>query len=122
MSSEKNTRTRDDSGRYASEITEADVLGVFETVDGPTITTTDVVNAVDCSRAVARNRLSALAERGLVERRKSGRVVLWWRVDEGTGRYLQGFGALADTEIPEGMRTERERARAEWGEDDGDLS
>lgn len=119
MSSE---RTRDDAGRYVSEVSVGDVLGVFNTVDGPTITTTDVVNELGCSRAVARDRLTALDERGLVERRKSGRVVLWWRVDEDENAYLQGFGALADTDIPQGMRTERERARAEWGEDGDDLS
>ncbi|QKY18899.1 helix-turn-helix domain-containing protein [Halolamina sp. CBA1230] len=119
MSSE---RTRDDAGRYVSEVSVGDVLGVFDTVDGPTITTTDVVDALGCSRAVARSRLSTLAERGLVERRKSGQVVLWWRVDSGESAYLQGFGALADTDVPEGMRAERQRARAEWGEDGDDLS
>lgn len=122
MSSEKNSRTRDDSGRYASDVTAEDVLGVFETVEGPTITTTDVTNALGCSREVARNRLGELADRGLVERRKSGKVVLWWRTDEGENPYLRGFGALADTDVPEGMREERERAREEWGEDDDDLS
>jgi len=122
MSSEKDTRVRDDSGRYSSEVTVEDVLGVFETVDGPTITTTDVVNALGCSREVARNRLSELTERGLVERRKSGQIVLWWRTDEGENPYLRGFGALADTDVPEGMRKERERAREEWGEDGDNLS
>lgn len=124
MSSEKDdvTRTRDDSGRYTSEVTDEDVLGVFESVEGPTITTTDVVNALGCSREVARQRLNSLAERGLVKRRKSGQVVLWWRTDEEENPYLRGFGALAETDIPEEMKKERERARQEWGDDDDDLS
>lgn len=122
MSSEKDSRSRDDSGQYVAEVTAEDVLGVFETVEGPTITTTDVVNTLGCSREVARNRLSELDERGLVERRKSGRVVLYWRTDGGENPYLRGFGALADTDVPEEMRAERERAREEWGEDGNDLS
>lgn len=52
MSSEKDSpaRARDDSGQYVAEVTVEDVLGVFATVEGPTITTTDVVNALGCSR------------------------------------------------------------------------
>ena len=122
MSGEKDSRVRDDSGRYSSEVTAEDVLGVFETVEGPTITTTDVVKALGCSREVARNRLAELTERALVERRKSGQIVLWWRTDEGENPYLRGFGAFAGTDVPEGMRKERERAREEWGEDGDSLS
>ncbi|PSQ32411.1 hypothetical protein BRD09_03620 [Halobacteriales archaeon SW_10_68_16] len=83
MSSDSDdSRLRDEHGRYVSEVTPEDVLDVFESVPGPTITTSDVVEELDCSREVARNRLTELAERGLVERRKSGRVVLWWRGDD----------------------------------------
>lgn len=122
MSSENDSPARDDSGQYVAEVTVEDVLGVFETVEGPTITTTDVVNALGCSREVARRRLSELAGRGMVERRKSGQVVLWWRHNEEENSYLQGFGALADTDVPERMKEERERARAEWGSDGDNLS
>lgn len=109
------SRSRDERGQYVSDVTPHDVLGVFESVAGPTITTSDVVGALDCSRAVARSRLEELADRGLVERRKSGRIVLWWRTDDAAEHpYLGGDGALADTDVPERMRDERERARAEW--------
>jgi DNA-binding IclR family transcriptional regulator len=118
MSSDSDdSRLRDEHGRYVSEVTPEDVLDVFESVPGPTITTSDVVEELDCSREVARNRLTELAERGLVERRKSGRVVLWWRGDDAASNpYLSGDGALADTDVPEQMRDERERAREEWEE------
>jgi DNA-binding IclR family transcriptional regulator len=119
MSSEEDTRVRDDSGRYSSEVTPEDVLGVFETVEGPALTTTDVVNTFGCSREVARSRLSELTERGLVERRKSGRVVLWWRTDDTeTPAWKRMKGALADTDVPEGMREERRRLREDWSDDD----
>ena len=119
MSSDEDTpaRERDEAGRYVADVTLEEVLGVFDSVEGPTITTSDVVDRLDCSREVARNRLNDLVSRGLVARRKSGRIVLWWRVesDEGTENpYLRGFGALADTDLPEQMKQERKRARQEW--------
>jgi predicted transcriptional regulator len=127
MSSDEDapSRERDDEGRYLADVTPDDVLGVFDSVEGPTITTSDIVNVLDCSREVARNRLNELVERGLVARRKSGRVVLWWRVEsdeETENPYLRGFGALADTDLPEEMKQEREQAREAWAQHGDGLS
>jgi hypothetical protein len=119
------SRERDDDWRYLADVTPDDVLGVFDSVDGPTITTSDVVAVLGCSGEVARTRLNDLVECGLVERRKSGRVVLWWRLESDQAvenPYLRGFGALADTAIPEQMKQERERARHEWASSDDSLS
>jgi len=127
MSSDEDApaRERDESGRYMADVTPEEVLGVFDSVEGPTITTSDVVNMFDCSREVARNRLNELVEREVVARRKSGRVVLWWQVGgdrETENPYLRGFGALADTDVPEQMKQERERARQEWAQHGDCLS
>ncbi|MCY4732884.1 helix-turn-helix domain-containing protein [Natronomonas gomsonensis] len=127
MSSDEDapSRERDNEGQYLADVTPEDVLGVFDSVEGPTITTSDVVDVLDCSREVARNRLNELVERGLVARRKSGRVVLWWRIEsdeETENPYLRGFGALADTDLPEQMKQERERARQEWAQHGNHLS
>jgi len=127
MSSDEDApaRERDESGRYMADVTPEEVLEVFDSVEGPTITTSDVVDVLECSREVARNRLNELVERGLVARRKSGRVVLWWRVEadqETENPYLRGFGALADTNLPEEMKRERERARQEWAQHGDGLS
>ncbi len=127
MSSDEDApaQERDDNGRYLADVTPEDVLGVFDSVKGPTITTSDVVDVLDCSREVAWNRLNDLVKRGVVERRKSGRVVLWWRVDlkeDSENLYLRGFGALADSDLPEQMKQERERARQEWGQHGDGLS
>ena len=115
--SDEQSRDRDESGRYVADVTTDDVLDVFDSVAGPTITASDVVDVLDCSREVAHNRLNELVTQGLVERRKSGRVVLWWRADDADGNpYLGGDGALADTTIPEQMKQERKRAREEWAD------
>lgn len=111
-------RERDSAGRYTATVPPEDVLGVFDAVDGPAITSADVTDVLGCSREVARKRLAELHEQGRVERRKSGRTVLWWRTDDEENPFLRGFGALADTNVPEGMKREREQARREWAEHD----
>jgi DNA-binding IclR family transcriptional regulator len=109
------SRNRDDDGRYLSDASLADVLAVFDEVDGPTITTADVVDSLGCSREVARDRLNTLHEQGSVARRKSGRTILWWRTEE-TPAWREAFGALADTDVPDAMKDQREQLREEWAD------
>lgn len=57
------------------------ILGVFDRVDGPVVTSGDVAYALDCSRETARWKLTELYERGYVERRSTAGRVVWWLVD-----------------------------------------
>lgn len=77
------SRERDDAGRYSDSVTLDDVLGVFEAVDGPVVTSGDVADALDCSRETARRKLRALEDRARVASRKTAGRVVWWRVDTG---------------------------------------
>lgn len=106
---------RNEGGEFTSEVTMEDVLGIFDSVEGPAITSTDVSDHLGCSREVARKRLSELHEEGRVERRKSGRTVLWWRTDR-ENDYERAIGSLEGSGIAEGMREERSRLREEWNE------
>jgi hypothetical protein len=74
---------RDDSGRYAETVALDDVLGVFETVAGPVVTSGDVADALDCSRETARRKLHTLEERGRVASRPTAGRVVWWTVNDG---------------------------------------
>lgn len=74
-------RARTDAGRYVETVTYERVLGVFEQVEGPSITSSDVATILDCSTEAARQKLNRLHERGKVHRRKTGRTVLWWLAD-----------------------------------------
>ncbi len=56
------------------------VLGVFESVDGPVVTSGDVAEALDCSRDTARRKLRALQARGRVASRTTAGRVVWWLV------------------------------------------
>lgn len=75
-------RPRADDGRYTETVTSERVLGVFERVDGPAITSSDVATILGCSTEAARRKLKRLHENGMIRRRKTGRTVLWWRVDK----------------------------------------
>ena len=76
------SREREDTGRYTETVTLDDVLGVFETVDGPVVTSGDVADALDSSRETARRKLRTLEEQGRVANRKTAGRVVWWVVDE----------------------------------------
>ena len=73
---------REDTGRYVETVTPDDVFVVFETVEGPVVTSGDVAEALDCSRETARRKLRTLEEQGRVAGRKTAGRVVWWVVDE----------------------------------------
>lgn len=75
------SREREDSGRYTETVTLDDVLGVFASVAGPVVTSSDVAEALDCSRETARRKLAALEEQGRIAGRKTAGRVVWWRVN-----------------------------------------
>lgn len=75
------SRKREDSGRFTDTVTAGDVLGVFDAVEGPVVTSGDVAEALDCSRETARRKLRTLEERGRIASRKTAGRVVWWRTD-----------------------------------------
>ncbi|MCU4718164.1 hypothetical protein [Halapricum hydrolyticum] len=76
------SKNRDEKGQFTEQVTLADVLEVFETVDGPVVTSGDVATVTGCSRDSARRKLDRLHDQGRVGRRKtSGRIVYWRRED-----------------------------------------
>lgn len=93
-------RERSESGQYVETVTLDDVLGVFDQVRGPVITSSDVAEALDCTTEAARQKLTRLADRGEVDRRKTGRTVVWWRADEPAGP--SGPQEETDAEGPDG--------------------
>jgi len=67
-------RERSDSGTFVETVSLENVLGVFDAVRGPVITSSDVAEELDCTTEAARR----LYDRGEVDKRKTGRVVVWW--------------------------------------------
>lgn len=79
MTNNSTTMNRNDRGQFSSSVTLDDVLGVFDAVDGPVVTSGDVAERTGCSRDSARRKLNQLHEQGEVGRRKSAGRVLYWR-------------------------------------------
>lgn len=75
-------RERSEAGQFVETVTLEDVLGVFDRVDGPVITSSDVADELGCTTEAARQKLTRLYDRGEVDKRKTGRTVVYWRVDE----------------------------------------
>ena len=75
------SRERGDSGRFTDTVTPSGVLGVFDAVEGPVVTSGDVAESLDCSRETARRKLRTLEDRGRVASRKTAGRVVWWRTE-----------------------------------------
>jgi len=63
-------------------VTDEDVLEVFNAIEPPAATTSNIANILGCSIDTARHHLETLSDRGLVKRKKGGSVILWWRPRE----------------------------------------
>lgn len=74
-------RERTDEGTYAETVTPEGVLGVFDAVEGPVITSSDVADVLDCTTEAARRKLRRLVDRKTLAYRKTGRTNVYWRTD-----------------------------------------
>ena len=75
------SQNRDDQGQFSKQVGLSTVLDLFDTVEGPVLTSGDVASATGCSRDTARRKLNRLYERGQVDRRKASGRVIYWRLD-----------------------------------------
>ncbi|MCO8265765.1 helix-turn-helix domain-containing protein [Haloferax sp. AB510] len=81
MEDESRARSRNEHGQYVGRISLDAVLDVFEERDDAArpLTATDVMEALDCSRRTAHNKLNELEERGDLATRKVGaRSRVFW--------------------------------------------
>lgn len=111
-------RARNEHGQYVETVTPERVLDVFDHVDGPTITSTDVADVLDCSTEAARRKLAELAERGELASRSVGRTIVWWRTtpherptpDPDRDRdYLKSFGKYDGSNMAESVAAVSDR-------------
>lgn len=75
---------RDDAGRFEETVTDQEILKVFDYEDDPVLTAPEVTEGLrrfghDLTAEGVRHRLDAMAQQGLVSRKKLGaRAVAWW--------------------------------------------
>ncbi|MDY6765280.1 MAG: HTH domain-containing protein [Halobacteria archaeon] len=72
-------RTRDDSGRFQEEVTEEDILKIFEEADEPFLTAKEIAKELPITREGVLKRLEKMRDKNLVGKKKTGaRAVAWW--------------------------------------------
>lgn len=74
-------RKRKEGGRFEQRITLDAVLGVFDEVRGPVVTSSDVAAAIDCTPKTAKRKLETLSDEGRIEGRETAGRTVWWRID-----------------------------------------
>ncbi|WP_211194987.1 helix-turn-helix domain-containing protein [Halorhabdus amylolytica] len=78
-------RARNENGQFADSIDPADVLSVFDAVEGPVVTSTDVADVLGISTESARQHLNEQVGEGTLRRRKTGRTIVYWQVTTNKG-------------------------------------
>ncbi|MFB6198913.1 MAG: hypothetical protein ABEI52_11715 [Halobacteriaceae archaeon] len=76
------SRERDENGQYKEEITEDAVLDVFDHFKMPVVISSDIARALDCTTQAARQKLQQLYLKEKINRRKTGRVTLYWKNED----------------------------------------
>ncbi|QFU83297.1 helix-turn-helix domain-containing protein [Natronorubrum aibiense] len=122
-------RERNEDGQYVGRIPPEDVLAVFDsrTDRARPLTASDVMDALECSRRTAHNKLNALVDDGALETRKVGaRGRVWWVPLDGEPTVPPERddhvpdtvrNAMADVELPgtgETLENRREALRAAY--------
>lgn len=72
-------RRRAESGKFTEEVSEQDILKVFDRADAPFLTSGEVADELPISRSAVNHRLNRMRDAGLVDRKETGaRSVGWW--------------------------------------------
>ncbi|MDZ7689425.1 MAG: helix-turn-helix domain-containing protein [Halobacteriales archaeon] len=71
-------RARDESGKFSSEVTDQDILKIFDRTGEP-MTAPELAEELPLTKDGVTYRLKQMQEKGLVGRKEAGaRAVVWW--------------------------------------------
>lgn len=73
-------REFDESGQFKKTTTHKDILNIFDNIEEVVTVTSEIADKAGCGRETARKRLTDLYEDGQIDRRKHGRMIVWWKV------------------------------------------
>lgn len=72
-------RRRSETGEFSSEVSEQDILLVFDSTDDPFMTAKEIADELPITRDAVLRRLKDMEDEGLVGQKKAGaRAVGWW--------------------------------------------
>lgn len=72
-------RSRDESGRFAEQVSEQDILKLFDGSDDPFLTAPEIAERFEVTPQAITYRLKRMGEKDLVDRKDAGsNAVGWW--------------------------------------------
>lgn len=64
-------------------VSDNEILAVFEESDDPVLFTSEVTDSIPIEQQGTRQRLNELYSEGLLEKKQTGKCVVWWISDKG---------------------------------------
>lgn len=80
---------REEGGRFQETIPLDAVIDVFDQVEGPIITSSDVADVLDCARKTAKRKLESLDHEGRVQSRSTAGRTVYWKSDSEKQRFTE---------------------------------
>jgi len=106
------------------KVSDDEILTVFRASDDPVLTAGEVAERVPITRRSVHDRLTALQERGVLDRKDVGPRTIWWlstatEGDVAPARPLQNLVGLVDEEVAKQARNRSQEWREEFELADG---
>ena len=106
-------RKRSEGGEFVESVTLNAVLGVFDAVKGPVVTSGDVADALGCSRETARRKLRQLHREDRVDQRKTAGRVVWWLTDDTDDTAMSDHDSITAAEAADELLVMGEESAAD---------
>lgn len=75
----RHTKRDDESGQFSGEVSEQNILKIFEKSDEPVLTASEVAEELPIKKDAVTYRLNKMHEKGLIGKKDAGaRAVVWW--------------------------------------------
>lgn len=99
----RNTKRDEESGQFAGEVSDREIIRVLESTDEPVMTAGEVAEHLPIGKDAVTYRLNKMHERGLVDRKDAGaHAVVWWSnvepAPEPVSDSLEKYRGTLDTE------------------------
>jgi predicted ArsR family transcriptional regulator len=111
------SNNRGEGGKFASRVTDSDVIRALREYHDPVATATDLADVLGVTSETIRRHLTELHEQGRVDRKDVGaRAVVWWLADErrasAPAAPLRGLVGMLDEEGAARVRERSQEVRA----------
>lgn len=113
---------RDDGGEFGRKVTDEEIITAIRRTNTPVVTASELAEELPIGRRAVRERLLALKDQDIVERKDVGaRAVVWWlttpQETTAPAAPLQNLVGLVDEETAARARERSQEWREEFNEE-----